>query len=435
MGFRLLVLLTDAATDQVPEPGHCGSMSYCGAADCYPDARDMGYPFSRPFPKPITDTFLTLDNAAGRNLTIRRTSPSRLTAPQPNGHAGQVTAPTSGRGGDASQASSSPTGSHFVVAGEQHPVPWTDSWSRDPGKDAVRPRASAWTMGWRLVVIAMATTLIGCSGPSRPATADRTNPALAATTTTSRRSQPSGKVRPAPHPRPASPRLIAARAHIPVLTYHQIRNQRPTDSPAARQLITPPAVFAAHMEALDRAGYTTISGTRLVNHLLTGAPLPAKPVLVSFDDASQGQYTNALPILRRHRFVATFFVMTVVLDKPRWLSRAQLRHLDRLGMTIAAHSWDHQPVPGYHGRDWGVQLVTPAQELGRLVGHRVRLFAYPYGRWTRAAFPKLQRAGYLAAFQLAGPMDPTGPRWTVRRIMVAPTWSRATLLDRIAHSF
>ena len=156
---------------------------------------------------------------------------------------------------------------------------------------------------------------------------------------------------------------------------------------------------------------------------------------MTFDDASQGQYANALPILRRHRFVATFFVMTVVLDKPHWLSRAQVRRLDRLGMTIAAHSWDHQPVTGYHGADWRTQLVTPARELGRLLGHRVRLFAYPYGRWSRAAFPKLRQAGYVAAFQLATPMDATGPQWTIRRIMVAPTWSRATLLGRAAHSF
>jgi peptidoglycan/xylan/chitin deacetylase (PgdA/CDA1 family) len=304
------------------------------------------------------------------------------------------------------------------------------------GEDAVLSRGSAWRIGWRLAVVGVIAALVGCSGPGRPASADRPDPSQPpAASPTSRGSQPSGGLRPAPRPRPASPRLIAARAHIPVLTYHQIRDWRPTDSPAARLLITPPAVFAAQMDALDRAGYTTISGTRLVDHLLTGLPLPPKPLLVTFDDASQGQYTNALPILRRHRFVATFFVMTVVLDKPRWLSRDQVRQLDRLGMTIGAHSWDHQPQPAYRGGDWRVQLNRPARELGRLVGHRVRLFAYPYGRWTRAAFPHLKQAGYLAAFQLAGPMDPTGPRWTIRRIMVAPTWSRATLLARIAHSF
>jgi peptidoglycan/xylan/chitin deacetylase (PgdA/CDA1 family) len=291
-------------------------------------------------------------------------------------------------------------------------------------------------MGGRLVIVAVAAALLGCVGPGQPTTTDRASPSRRPTATpTSPGGQPSASRRPVPRPRPAGPRLIAARAHIPVLTYHQVRDWRPADSPAARRLITPPAVFAAQMAALDRAGYTTISGTRLVDHLLAGAPLPAKPLLVSFDDASQGQYTNALPILRRHRFVATFFVMTVVLDKPRWLSRAQVRRLDQQGMTIAAHSWDHQPVPSYHGGDWRTQLSVPARELGRLVGHRVRLFAYPYGRWVRAAFPKLQRAGYVAAFQLTGPMDPTGPQWTIRRIMVAPTWSSATLLGRIAHSF
>ena len=302
------------------------------------------------------------------------------------------------------------------------------------GEDSVLPRGSTWRISWRLIVVGMAAALIGCGGPSRPTTADGASPSRRLpATATSRGGQPLGQ-RPAGGTRPASPRQIAARAHVPVLTYHQVRDWRAADSPAARRLITPPGVFAAQMDALAHAGYTTISGTRLVDHLLTGAPLPPKPLLVTFDDASQGQYTNALPILRRHRFVATFFVMTVVLDKPRWLSRTQVRRLDRLGMTIAAHSWDHHPVPGYHDGDWRIQLRTPARELGRLVGHRVRLFAYPYGRWTRAAFPKLRQAGYVAAFQLASPMDPTGPQWTIRRIMVAPTWSRATLLGRITHS-
>jgi Hemocyanin, ig-like domain/Hemocyanin, copper containing domain len=72
MPFRLLVFLSDARVDQVPRPGHCGSMSYCGAADRYPDTRDMGYPFSRRFEQPIEQTFHALANAAGRSFTIKR---------------------------------------------------------------------------------------------------------------------------------------------------------------------------------------------------------------------------------------------------------------------------------------------------------------------------------------------------------------------------
>jgi hypothetical protein len=51
-------------------------MSFCGAADRYSDARDMGYPFARPFERSIADTLLPLDNAAGRGFSIVRGWPA-----------------------------------------------------------------------------------------------------------------------------------------------------------------------------------------------------------------------------------------------------------------------------------------------------------------------------------------------------------------------
>lgn len=74
MFFRLLVMFTDAAIDNVSQPGECGSMSFCGARDRYPDNREMGYPFARPFAggaNAIRDTLLGLPNAAGRSVSVR----------------------------------------------------------------------------------------------------------------------------------------------------------------------------------------------------------------------------------------------------------------------------------------------------------------------------------------------------------------------------
>lgn len=72
---RLLVMFTDATKDNVSQPGECGSMSFCGARDRYPDNREMGYPFARrytdPTPIAIRDTLLNLQNAAGRLVNIR----------------------------------------------------------------------------------------------------------------------------------------------------------------------------------------------------------------------------------------------------------------------------------------------------------------------------------------------------------------------------
>jgi peptidoglycan/xylan/chitin deacetylase (PgdA/CDA1 family) len=240
-----------------------------------------------------------------------------------------------------------------------------------------------------------------------------------------------------PSPRLAprtDPAAVAARAHVPVLCYHQIRDPTAADSAGARTYIVSPSALAAQMGALDRAGYTPVTGDQLVAHLARGAPLPRRPVLLTFDDSSAGQYENALPILRRHHFVATFFVMTVVLGKPGWLTRGQVRALDRAGMTIAAHTWDHKEVPKYTAADFPVELVSPRRELEKLVGHKVRLFAYPDGAWSPDGFGALRAAGYVAAFQLADKLDRRAPLLTIRRIIV-PSISGAQLLRQIRQDF
>ena len=73
MPFRLLVMLTDWNIDHVAEDTHCGSMSFCGAKDKYPDTRAMVYPFDRPFAPgtSIASTFAQHDNMATRDITIR----------------------------------------------------------------------------------------------------------------------------------------------------------------------------------------------------------------------------------------------------------------------------------------------------------------------------------------------------------------------------
>src|SRR4051812_9411679 len=236
-----------------------------------------------------------------------------------------------------------------------------------------------------------------------------------------------GSHHPPPVPRPTvsatpAPRTdvaaVAARARIPVLCYHQIRTPTGADGAQARPYIVRPSVFAAQMRALAEAGYSTVTGDQFLAHVARGAPLAHKPVLLTFDDASAGQYARALPVLRRHHFRATFFIMTVVLGKPGWLTRGQVRALDRAGMTIGAHTWDHKPVPQYTGTDWDTEVTAPTRELQRIGGHPTRLSAYPSALPAPAAPPPLGRAGLRPAFQLAEPLDARHPLWTIRRIVV-----------------
>jgi len=285
-------------------------------------------------------------------------------------------------------------------------------------------------LGGSLAAVAALAT--GCSGASSRAPGST---ATTAGTPTTARVRPMGTAAPRPPQLPVTkdPAVIAARAVVPVLCWHQLRDWQPSDGAYARRLlICPPARFRAQLDALAGAGYTTISPDAYLAHLTTGAALPAKPVLLSFDDSQGSQMTEGLPQLRRRAMTAAFFVMTVVLGKSGWMSRDDLRRLDAAGMTVAAHTWDHHRADRYTAADYPVQFDQPRELLEKVVRTPVRHFAYPYGAWNSSDLGPLRSAGYLTAFQLQEQaMDRQAPLLTLRRTLVTSTWSGADLLAQL----
>jgi peptidoglycan/xylan/chitin deacetylase (PgdA/CDA1 family) len=228
--------------------------------------------------------------------------------------------------------------------------------------------------------------------------------------------------------------VLARAADVPVLCWHQLRDWRPGDSASSRAtLICPPASFRAQLDALQAGGWTTISPDQHLAHLTTGAPLPPKPVLLSLDDSQGSQITTGVPELAKRSMQATFFVMTVPLGKPNWMTRDDVRRLHDAGHTVAAHTYDHHRADRYAGADWDTQLVEPRAELEGIVGAPVRHFAYPYGDWNTGDFAHLDQAGYVTGYQLGEqPVDPTRPLLTLRRILVGSTWDGPRLTTAMA---
>jgi peptidoglycan/xylan/chitin deacetylase (PgdA/CDA1 family) len=242
---------------------------------------------------------------------------------------------------------------------------------------------------------------------------------------------------PPPSPAPSAPDLaapaaqvLARAADVRVLCWHPLRDWRAGDSASARAtLICPPAAFRAQLDALHAGGYTTISPDEHLAHLTTGAPLPPKPVLLSFDDSQGSQITTGVPELARRSMRAAFFVMTVAVGKPNWMSRDDVRRLHDAGHTVAAHTYDHHRADRYTGTDWNTQLAKPRATLEAIVGAPVRHFAYPYGDWDAGDFTHLDQAGYVTGYQLAEkPLDPTRPLLSLRRTLVGSTWDGPALM-------
>lgn len=219
---------------------------------------------------------------------------------------------------------------------------------------------------------------------------------------------------------------------VPVLCYHNIKPSLTGHDPA---FTISTEAFRSHIKILHDSGFHSISPEQLYRYLSHGESLPSHPVLISFDDDREEQYSLAWPILKQYGFTAVFFVMTVTIDKAGYFSRAQIKQLSDSGNYIGLHTWDHPDMRHISADAWPRQMDTPRSMLREITGKPVDYFAWPYGAWNGDAINQLSRRNLKAAFQLSGKSSSTHPLYTIRRLQVSGSWSSNTLLSNLRSAF
>jgi peptidoglycan/xylan/chitin deacetylase (PgdA/CDA1 family) len=228
---------------------------------------------------------------------------------------------------------------------------------------------------------------------------------------------------------------ILAKKQVPVLCYHHIRPARPGDSENMKSYSVSPEGFASQMKALHDSGFQTILPEQLYEYLVHDGVLPAKPVMITFDDTDEEQYSIGATEMNKYGFKGVYFIMTISMNRPRYMSKEQIKNLSDSGHVIAGHTWDHHMVTKYTGTDWDIQLVKPQHQLEAITGKPVKYFAYPFGLWNKAAIPEIKSRGYDLAFILSTKRDSTEPLHTIRRMIVPGTWSTPGMLKAMASTF
>ena len=234
---------------------------------------------------------------------------------------------------------------------------------------------------------------------------------------------------------PATAPNILSKKEVPILCYHNIREFSSTASGDIKTYTVKPTVFSAQMKALADAGYHTIMPNQLYEYLVHDAPLPDKPVMITFDDTREEQYTLGAAEMKKYGFKGVYFVMTVAINRPKYLTKEQIKDLSDSGNVIAAHTWDHHMVTKYSGDDWNIQLNKPKAKLEEIIGKPVTYFAYPFGLWNPTVIPEIKKSGYQMAFILSTKRDANDPLYTIRRIIVSGTWSAEGMLKAMESSF
>lgn len=228
---------------------------------------------------------------------------------------------------------------------------------------------------------------------------------------------------------------------VPILLYHSIAEDA---SKRFRPWTVRPRVYRQHMQLLADRGHEPISVSRLVDALAgVGPPLPSAPVLVTFDDAYLDFHTQALPVLERHGFPSTLYVVTgCVGGTAGWLAAegegdrammgwAELRDAAERGVDLGAHSHTHpklDELPLHQARD---EIVRSRQILEDGLRRAVRTFAYPHGFHGPKVRQLVVDAGYDGAAAVRHAMSSTrdDPFALARIIVYADT--SVSSLDRM----
>ncbi|MFV8464341.1 polysaccharide deacetylase family protein [Flavobacterium sp. LB1P62] len=228
---------------------------------------------------------------------------------------------------------------------------------------------------------------------------------------------------------------ILSKKEVPILCYHNIKQLSANAGEMTKTYTVSPTNFAQQMKALSDEGYHSILPDQLYEYLVHDAPLPANPIMITFDDTRGEQYSLGASEMEKYGFKGVFFVMTVSIDRPNYLTKKQIKNLSDAGNTVAAHTWDHHMVTKYAGEDWDTQLVKPKKKLEDIIGKPVTYFAYPFGLWNKEAIPEIKKSGYQMAFILSTKRDSIDPLYTIRRIIVAGQWSTPSVMKAIKSSF
>ena len=182
-------------------------------------------------------------------------------------------------------------------------------------------------------------------------------------------------------------------ANVAILTYHGL-SKNGEDS--ANGLYTlEEKMFQAQMTSLAEQAMSVISLKDLIAHP-AGEPLPRKAVVITFDDGHASDFSVALPVLKRHRFQATFFVNPGTLDQEGYLTTKTLRQMRSEGMEIGSHGYDHLFLTTLDEKSLRYQIVESRKKLEALLGAPVSFFSVPRGRYNRRLLEVAKEAGYLA---------------------------------------
>lgn len=191
-----------------------------------------------------------------------------------------------------------------------------------------------------------------------------------------------------------------------ILMYHNVSDDTPDSTSVS------PDTFAMHMQYLQDNDYVVWPLYTTLMHLAYGKAIPPKTVMLTFDDAYESVYSQALPVLKDKGYPFTVFVTTQYIAEgySNFMNWQQLRELQQYGGMIGNHSASHphfvRTRNGETNADWQQRIVNEIEQSQKILHENgtnpIWAVAYPYGEFSKEIKVLLRRLGYFGLGQHSG---------------------------------
>jgi len=198
---------------------------------------------------------------------------------------------------------------------------------------------------------------------------------------------------------------------LPILMYHRVDIKKPN------KYWVEVDMFEAQMAALKKAGFQTVTFPQVEAHLKGKKPLPRKAVLLTFDDGFRDFYLYAYPVLKKHGFKGTVFLISGTLadddsgrldsrwtgdPKEEWnlhLIWPEIKEMADYGIEFGGHSMTHPSLTNQALTDEDLwrEINGCKVMLEEHLGQRIISFAYPGGDNDERVRGLVKKAGYKFA--------------------------------------
>jgi peptidoglycan/xylan/chitin deacetylase (PgdA/CDA1 family) len=195
---------------------------------------------------------------------------------------------------------------------------------------------------------------------------------------------------------------VPADGSIPVFLYHAVMEDPPD---WIAEFTVSPKQFGEHLAAVVDSGRTPVTISALADHLAGRAPLPSRPVLLTFDDGFADLPGATAEALGGRGLSATAYLTTgaitaggrSLLPPAPMMTLEEAARLEQHGMEIGSHTVTHAQLDTLAPSALAHELLASRSVLEDTLGHQIRHLAYPHGYNSGRVRRAAAAAGYETA--------------------------------------